>query len=112
MLQKTKESTSGMAKLILGMGLGSLLAIPIFASVGFLIEDFGMMQPFTGLVFPAALIAIILGINFRKKTEENSSSKKFAKAGLIMGIISLSLIFALILFVMIIFLPNFFADRV
>lgn len=94
------------------MGIGSLLAIPIFAGVGFLIEDFGMMQPFTGLVIPAAVITIILGINFRKKTEENSSSKKFAKAGLIMGIISLSCAVALILFVMIIFLPNYFAGRV
>ncbi|MBK5253674.1 MAG: hypothetical protein JJE03_04370 [Peptostreptococcaceae bacterium] len=110
MSNKTNESTSGMAKLIFGMGLGSLLAIPIFAAFGFLIEDYGMMQPFTNLVIPVALIAIILRFIFKKKIGENSRSKKLANTGLLLGIISISLIVILILGVMIVFLPDFFIN--
>lgn len=99
------KSASAMAHISFWLGLGSLAAIPVFAFSGFLIEDMGMMQPLYSLVFPAALAAIILGAIFRKKTEQSVHSRRQAKAGIIMGAISIGLIMLLIVMVMIIFLP-------
>ncbi len=101
-----KQRASIGARIGFWMGLGSLLAMPVSAILGYVLEELGMMQLCISLICPAALVGIVLGILQRKKAEEPEKGKRLALAGLVMGAVSIGLIFLLILLILLIFLPG------
>ncbi len=106
MTNKEQGTPSTSAWIAFAAGLISLIALPIIALIGALIEDVGMMAPFVRIVFPSASIAIILGGMRRKHLEESKRGQKLAKIGMITGIVTVTVIVLLILFVLIIFAPG------
>ncbi len=92
------------------LGIGSISAFLLSILVGWLVESIGISDLFRSIVIPLSLASIVCGIIARRKiSAEGHKGHRTATTGMIMGIISLSMVIVFMVVVFIFFIPMLFA---
>ncbi len=88
-----KPSTPKIAKVALYLGIGSMVAMLLSILTGWLIEVIGFVDLFRGIVIPLSIVSIVCGIIARRRiVAEGLEGLRSATTGMILGIITLSLV--------------------
>ncbi len=108
--EEEQQTVSKLSRIAFFLGLGSIMLLPLAVLAAFKIEMLGLVDLLRTIVAPLSAAAAVIGlIAGNKALPEDFINKRRARLGLILGVVSFSLVIAFTIAVAIFFLPFLWA---
>ncbi len=105
-----QQAVSKLSLIALFLGLASITLLPLAVLAAFKIEMLGLVDLFRTAVLPLSAAAVVVGlIAGSKAPPEDFKNRRLARLGIILGVVTFSLIIIFIAAVAIFFLPFLWA---